>query len=314
MISASDAVHGYITDPGGPSGLDLRELPAPVPAEGEVLVQVRAYAINRGELTLLSNRPDGWRPGQDLAGVVAAEAADGTGPPKGARVVGLAEGGSWSQLVAVATDRCAVLGDQISFEDAAALPVAGLTALRALRTGGSLIGRRVLITGASGGVGSFAVQLAALAGAHVTACVSTDKREGVVRTLGADSVVTEIGEQEGPFDHILDGVGGPVLGAAIHRLAPQGTVAAYGVSSGEATPLAFADFASGPLSRLIGFFIYATEALEPFARDLHALASLVDTGRLRVAQNTRYDWTDTREAIDAMRRREVTGKAVLSVT
>jgi NADPH:quinone reductase-like Zn-dependent oxidoreductase len=246
--------------------------------------------------------------------VVVAEAADGTGPPRGARVVGLAEGGAWSQQVAVAAHRCAVLGDRISFEDAAALPVAGLTALRALRTGGSVIGRRVLITGASGGVGSFAVQLAALAGAQVTAHVTSPQRADYVRALGAHTVVTDIGDQDGPFDLVLDGVGGPVLAAAIHRLAPRGTAACYGLASGEATPLVFADFASGPLGRLIGFFIYATEALEPFTDDLQTLANLVGAGRLRVAQNARYDWSETRRAIDALRRREVTGKAVMSVT
>src|SRR5436190_16618694 len=131
---------GHVTDPGGPGGLDRRELPPPEPGEHDVLVDVRAYAINRGELNLLQQRADGWRPGQDLAGVVARAAADGSGPAAGTRVVGPADGGGWAEQAIIPSHRLAALPDAVSFEDAAALPVAGLTALRALREGGDLLG------------------------------------------------------------------------------------------------------------------------------------------------------------------------------
>src|SRR6266536_2786008 len=156
----SDSMLGYITDSAAPNGLDRRDLPEPEPTPHQAVIEVGAYAINRGELSLLSQRADGWTPGQDLAGVVVAAAADGTGPSAGTRVVGLADWGGWSERVAVPTHRIAPLPETVTFPRAAALPVAGLTALRTLRTGGALLGRRVLVTGASGGVGSFAVQLA----------------------------------------------------------------------------------------------------------------------------------------------------------
>ena len=150
----------YVTDPGSPGGLALRSVPDPRPAANEAVVGVAGYSLNRGELALLEQRPEGWTPGQDIAGVVLAGAPDGSGPPIGARVFGVAHGGGWAEQVAVATYRLAVLPDDVDLADAAAVPISALTALRALRAAGTLLGRVVLVTGASGGVGGFAVQLA----------------------------------------------------------------------------------------------------------------------------------------------------------
>jgi NADPH:quinone reductase len=305
---------GYITDPGAPGGLDRRELPAPEPGAHDVLVEVRAYAVNRGELSLLEQRTEGWQPGQDLAGVVAQAAADGSGPAQGTRVVGVADGGGWAQRTVVPSHRVAALPGEVSFADAAALPVAGLTALRALREGGDLLGRRVLVTGGTGGVGSFAVQLAVAGGAHVTALVSGEGRLDAARALGANAVVTALDDDAGRFDTVLDGVGGTVLRAAIGRLRPRGTVVAYGVAGGrEPTPLAFYNFAGPPaLGRLVGFFIYATGE-ETFGADLATLAGLVADGRLRVDRPDTRDWDETREALEDLRQRRVTGKVVLTL-
>jgi NADPH:quinone reductase-like Zn-dependent oxidoreductase len=305
-------VLGHITDPQAEAGLDRRELPDPEPGEHEVLVEVRAFAVNRGELSLLEQRPSGWLPGQDLAGVVARPAADGSGPPEGTRVVGVADAGAWSQLALVPSHRLAPLPDSVELDAAAALPVAGLTALRALRTGGPLLGRRVLVTGATGGVGSFAVQLAAAGGAHVTALVSGESRVDAARSLGAHEVLTSLGDDVEPFDLVLEGVGGQTLADSIHNLAPHGTVTAYGVAGGrEPTPLAFYDFSRGRLGRLIGFWVYATGE-ETFGADLRTLAGLVADGRLR-AQRTVRDWGETREAVQSLRERRVTGKLVLTI-
>src|SRR5919199_4778238 len=147
---------GNATNPSASGGLARRERPEPEPAPHEVVVAVRAYAANRGELRLLEDRADGWAPGQDVAGVVAAAAADGSGPPEGARVVGLADGGGWSERVAVPAHRTAVLPDAVDFAQAAGLPVAGLTALRALETGGPPLGRPAGVTRGSGGRGRLA--------------------------------------------------------------------------------------------------------------------------------------------------------------
>lgn len=304
---------GHITDPEAEAGLDLREIPEPSPSPSEVLVEVSAYAVNRGELGLLQQRPNGWTPGQDVSGLVAATAADGSGPRPGTRVVGAADGGGWSQRVAVPSHRVAAIPDQVSFEEAAALPVAGLTALRALRTGGQLLGRRVLVTGASGGVGSFAVQLAKVAGAHVTGLVSGAHRVDTVRALGADEVVTTLDESSGRFDLVLEGVGGPVLVDAIHHLAPDGTVAAYGMAGGERASLAFSDFRGATHGRLIGFFVYGTD-VQTFGEDLSLMAQLVGAGRMKVHIEVNRDWRQTRQAVDLLRQHQATGKVVLTVS
>jgi NADPH:quinone reductase len=304
---------GFVTDPGARGGIARRELQEPRRGEHDVLVDVAAFAVNRGELALIERRAEGWAPGQDVAGIVAAAAADGTGPPAGTRVVGLADWGGWSERAAVPAHRIAALPSAVSFAAAAALPVAGLTALRALRTGGSLLGKRVLVTGASGGVGTFAVQLALTAGALVTAHVSGPSRVPLARALGAGSVLTQIDAEAGPFDLVLDGVGGQVLTAAVRRLAPGGVVTAYGVASGQRSDIAFYDFAAGaPGARLEGFFVYRTGE-ETFGDDLAALAQLVADGRLEPQIGTPRDWASTPAAVTALRDRKITGKVVLTL-
>ena len=162
-------MRALVARPSAPYGLELGEVEAPAPRASEALVSVRAVSLNRGEARYLPRRREGTVHGWDVAGVVEREAADGSGPAAGERVVGLVSEGAWAELAAVPTARLAPLPGSVSFEQAATLPVAGLTAVRALAVGAPLLGRRVLVTGAAGGVGRFAVQLARRAGAHVTA-------------------------------------------------------------------------------------------------------------------------------------------------
>ena len=158
-----------VNTPRGPDPAAIREVAEPELRPNEALVAVRAFSLNRGELRLFQVRPQGWRPGQDIAGIVLEAAADGSGPPAGTRVVALCDEAGWAERAAVPSDRMAPLADNVSVAAAAALPVAGLTALRTLRHGAPLLGKRVLITGAAGGVGNLAVQLALRSGARVTA-------------------------------------------------------------------------------------------------------------------------------------------------
>src|SRR5499433_1670332 len=176
-----------VNTPNGKDPVELREVAEPQPAPNEALVEVRAFSLNRGELRLFQIRPEGWRPGQDISGVVVQPAAHGAGPPAGARVVALTDDAGWAERAAVPAHRMAVLPDNVLIEEAAALPVAGLTALRTLRHGAPLLGKRVLITGAAGGVGHLATQIAARSGAHVTAIVASPERARHLR--GADVII-----------------------------------------------------------------------------------------------------------------------------
>jgi NADPH2:quinone reductase len=200
----------------------------------------------------------------------------------------------------------------VSFEEAAALPVSGLTALRALRLGGSVLGRDVLVTGATGGVGRLAVQLAVAAGARVTAQVSRPEREAEARELGAHRAITSLDDATGPFHLVLDGVGGPALRQAIGLLAPGATAAVYSSVAG-ATELTLSDFyRSGAYNaKVVGFVSTVPE--ETKGEDLAILASLVADGRLRPGIGWVGEWTRTADAFTAMARREIRGKAVLTV-
>lgn len=303
-------MRGYITDPSAPDGLRLADdHPEPEPDEDQLVLDVRAFSVNRGELFLLTQRREGWRPGQDVAGIVSRAAVDGSGPPQGARVVGIVDGAGWSERVAVAALHAAPIDDVVTFEQAATLPIAGLTALRALRVAGAILGRRVLVTGATGGVGNLALQLAVAGGAHVTAQVSGPDREEEVRSLGAAEVVWDLETQEvEPFHVVLDGVGGPVLTAAVHRMRPGATAVTYGTVGGKAE-LNYPDFRNAPQASIVGLS-HAIPQDEKGA-DLATLAGFVADGRLEPRIGRTDDWADLAAALDALRDRQVRGKAVV---
>ncbi len=269
-------------------------------------------SLNRGELRLLATRAAGWRPGQDIAGVVVRAAADGSGPPQGARVVALVDQAGWAQRVAVPSSRLAVLPESVSFAAAASLPVAGLTALRALRLGGMLLGRSVLVTGAAGGVGHFAVQLAARSGARVTGVARGERARGL-RELGASEVVTRLADLEAPFDLILESTGGASLTTALRLVGRDGLVVLFGNSSGEESQVSFASFVGHPHARLYAFFVYESGEPPSFGADLRLLASEIATGHLRPQVGFEGTWTDLPGAMAALRERQVEGKAVLHV-
>ena len=188
--------HAVVVDPTSPGRLVLRPVPDPIPDRGEALVRVRAISLNRGEVRRSTMAAAGWRPGWDLAGHVERAAADGTGPQVGARVVGILPEGAWAERVAVPTHALAELPEKVTFSQAATFPVAGLTALHALGKNGPLLARRVLVTGATGGVGDFAVQLARLGGAHVTATARRADQVPALRQLGAHEVT--VGDEISP--------------------------------------------------------------------------------------------------------------------
>ncbi len=302
-----------VNTPSAPIPVELNEVPEPLPMPDEAIVEVHAFSLNRGELALLASRPEGWRPGQDVAGVIVQPAANGTGPEKGTRVVAWVDGAGWSQRVAAPTARMAVLPDNVSFASAATLPVAGVTALRTLRQGGSLLGQRVLITGAAGGVGRFAVQLATLAGAEVTGVVSHPDRASGLSELGATSIVANVREAEGFFDLILESVGGASLSGAISKVAPGGTIVMFGNSSREETPISFPNFAGHAGARLLAFFVYLSGTPASMGEDLVKLVSMVAAGKLKPEIGLEDSWHNVYKAAAALRDRKINGKAVFHI-
>src|SRR5438552_35640 len=197
-------IRAVVVDPAAPGKLTIRGVELRDPDRDEVAVRVSAISLNRGETRrALQVAEPGWRPGWDFAGVVETAAADDSGPKPGTRVVGILPSGAWAERVNCRSHAVAALPDGCSDAQAATLPVAGLTALHALRQGGLLLGRKVLVDGATGGVGHLACQLAHAAGAQVWGQVRRDEqRTAVAAWTGGRVVVSRdlaAAKQHGPF-------------------------------------------------------------------------------------------------------------------
>jgi NADPH:quinone reductase-like Zn-dependent oxidoreductase len=297
----------------GRGGVEVREVDEPRPQPAEAVVAVHAVSLNPFEVRSLSSAEEGWRPGSDVAGVVVTPAADGNGPPEGAGVVALARGGGWAERAAVPTEHMALVPDGLDAVRAATLPVAGLTALRTLRSAGLVLDHRVLVTGASGGVGRFAVQLASHEGADVTAVVRRPERARDLERLGAARISVGM-PSEGEFDIILESAGGASLAAALVMVAPRGTVVSFGNSSMEPTTFEAGSFFSKSGARLYAFTLFPElERIGTGAHDLAHLAALAAGDRLETSIDLEASWNDAGNAIEAMRRRLVVGKAVLRI-
>ncbi|MFB7667676.1 zinc-binding dehydrogenase [Kitasatospora sp. NPDC056138] len=302
-------MRALVADHSAVGRLQLSETPDPVPGADEVLIRVAAFSLNYGELPKADGlTPDGTVPGWDTAGVIERAAASGRGPKVGDRVVAFKQsGGGWAELRAVHIDEVAVLPDEVTFGQAATLPTAAVTALRALRRGGLAAGKRVAVTGASGGVGTFAVQLAHLAGAEVYALVGSRARGEGLAGLGADHVVTGAEEIDQPIDLVLDNVGGPLLTGLLGRLAEHAVVVSVGATSGEPTEFAAYQLLGGEIS-LHGFRHGGSAGA-----DLAELSRLVAEGHLRTAVDWEGDWSEAGEAALALLDRRIRGKAVLTI-
>ena len=307
--------HAVVVDPEASGRLVIRPVPDPIPDRGEAIVRVRAISLNRGEVRRSTMAAAGWRPGWDLAGHVKRAASDGSGPKVGARVVGFLPEGAWAERVAVPTHSLAQLPEKVTFSQAATFPVAGLTALHALAKNGQILGKRVLVTGATGGVGDFAVQLARLAGAHVTASARRADQAPALRQLGAHEVT--IGDDIPPspkYDLVIESVGGRTLGTALAALERGGVCVTLGVSaSAEVTFDARAFFAAGR-TQLYGFYVFAELGREPAAVGLRRLADLVAAGQLAPHISVERPWAEVAQVAADLIARKYPGKAVLTLS
>jgi NADPH2:quinone reductase len=311
-MKSDTSMRAVLYDPTTPDGLRLGEAPVPRPGKHQALMQVHAFALNFADVAFLPRR---FKPGDvigfEAAGIVVEAAADDTGPPPGARVTGFAGAGGWAEQRVVDVDDLAVVPDAVDLAAAAAIPVAGVTALRAVRSLGSIVGRRVLVTGASGGVGRMAVQLAARAGAHVIACVGSAERGAGLLDLGASDVVVSLEKVE-PVYGVLENVGGELLARAYTLLEPNGCLQSIGMASLQPTLL---DFEAARLrggGRIEAFNVFTHGGA--FGHDLDILLQTAAAGGLSPEIGWRGNWRQIAEAVDQFRGRRVRGKAVLEIS
>ncbi len=312
------SIRAVVVDPGVAGQFAIKEFDAPQPGPSEALVQVETFSLNRGDAIILPK--EGWlkageRPGWDLAGTVIKQAADGTGPQVGDRVMGLVNAGAWAELVAVPTNRLGRIPDDVTFAQAATLPTAGLTALRALEKGGSLLSKRVLITGSTGGVGLFAHQLARRNGAFIVGTTSHAHNEAVVREAGADQVIVgrdlEPARAYGPYDLIIESLGGKALASALSLLSPGGTCVTLGWSASPETTLDVRNFMAPGGITLYKLALFAELERRAASEDLAWLAQLVAEQQLRTPIEVEASWHTIGEVAQRLAQRQFTGKAVL---
>ena len=312
---------------GPPSVLETTQVDRPLPGRSGVLVQVRAAAVHPGDFFVMTGEPYVVRlvfglrrprqgiPGRDLAGVVAAVGKDVTSHRPGDEVFGWSTAGTLAEYVCVPADNLVSIPPNLSVVEAAAVPTSGLTALQALRTIAQLQpGQTVLVTGASGGVGSFAVQIAKASGAEVTGVCSTHNVD-LVRSLGADHVVdytsidfTRAGKR---YDVILDNVEAQPLAAVRQALTPTGTLIPNSGHGGRWL---------GPIPRILKARIvsgFTRQQLKPFTsiekrHDLLGLADLLATGQVRPVIDRTYPLDEAADALRYVAAGHTRGKVVIT--
>ena len=306
--------------------LSLREIESPTPGLGEVLIEVHAAGVNPADWHLMTGvpylarlafglrRPKNPVRGADVAGVVQSVGPKVTGFRVGDRVFGVAKG-SFAQFTVAAVGSLAHLPESLSFVQGAAIPLAGCTALHAVRDAGLVsAGQRVLVIGAGGGIGTFVVQLAVALGAMVTGVCSTSKLE-LVRSLGAETVIDyTVDDITGhpPFDVIIDTAGNRPLSLLRSTVTPQGRVVIFGAEGG-------GNFAGNtgrqlqalltPRARQRAIGLFSTES----TADLESLLEFVVAGSVRPVIDREYPLAEAAAAITRMTDGLAHGKIVLTV-
>lgn len=310
--------------------LEFRDIDEPVVGENDVLVRVHAAGSGpdvwhmmtgmpyMARLALGLRRPKSRVRGWDVAGTVEAVGANVTGFRPGDEVMGVAEGGSFAELAVAPADKLVPKPARLSFEEAAAIPVSGITALRAVRDEGQVQpGQSVLIIGAAGGVGSLAVQIARGFGAHVTGVASTSKA-GLLRSIGADDVIDYTREDftDGArrWDVIVDTAGRRPLSRLRRALTPTGTlVVAGGDGGGRWTGGFFRGMLRGPLMSLFVSQRLRGLATKVKLEDLQTVKDLIEAGQVTPVVGRTYPLIEAADAVRALAEGHPTGKIVITV-
>lgn len=312
---------------GGPEVLQVRTLPEPTPKTGEVLVRVKASAVNPLDgIVRAGYFPIAAQPplvlGEEASGVVEQDSA---GYRAGERVIvyggglGVFKDGTWAEQVAVPSAAVRRLPENVSFEEGAAIANVGVTAYGALRHGGLKAGETLVVLGATGGVGSAGVQIGKALGARVIAVVSKPERAKEIQNLGADHIVSlsegSLAEQVQKLtngkgaDVVLDPVGGDVTGKALAAVNTSGRLVHLGYSAGLTLTINSLDFVA-KASSILGFNIFL-QTPEQAAQDLDAVVALAGQGKYRAFVDKVFPAEQVIAATAHLDQRKGAGKVVL---
>jgi NADPH:quinone reductase-like Zn-dependent oxidoreductase len=316
---------------GGPEVLEFRDIDQPVPKDNQVLVKVQAAGVHRGDWHIMTGLPymirlvvpalGPRRPkvpvlGMDVAGRVEAVGKDVTRFQPGEEVFGWTDG-SFAEYAVAPEDHLAAKPAALSFEEAAVVPISGFAALQAVRDVGEVqAGQRVLVLGAAGAVGWFAVQVAKALGAHVTGVASTSQLE-LVGSIGADEVIdytrTDVTDGARQWEVIVDTGGRRTLAQLRRALTPTWTLAIVGGEGGGRLMGGFLRNLRAPvLSRFIGQRLRML-ASKPNQKDLQVLRELIEAGKLRPLIGRTYPLGEVPEAMRALEAGKTRGKIVITV-
>jgi NADPH:quinone reductase-like Zn-dependent oxidoreductase len=312
---------------GSPDVLELRETEAPTAKDDQVLVRVHAASVNPLDWHRLRGQPffvrgsEGWRRprntglGVDLAGTVEAVGRDVTELRPGDEVFGMSIR-TLADYAAVSPEGLAPKPANTTFEQAAAVPLAALTAVQALRNGGVEAGQSVLVSGASGGIGTFAVQIAKALGAEVTGVCSTRNVE-LVRSLGADDVVDytreDFADRGQRHDVVVDLVMNRSLGALRQATREEGTIVLVGAAKGWTGGRPMLRFVRAMLGRRFASQTVVNFLTKRNREDLLDVKELIEAGRVRPVIDRTYPLADTADAIRYLEQGHARGKVVVTV-
>ncbi|HEY3329693.1 MAG TPA: zinc-binding dehydrogenase [Capsulimonadaceae bacterium] len=311
------SIRAVVVDQNVPGKLVIREVDEPAAGPSDAIVAVAATSLNLGEVRYSQGWETGTHVGWDLAGIVEVAAADGSGPSVGSRVAGFIARGAWAQKVAIPASALGVVPATVSFTQAATLPVAGLTAYHALKQRGDLLGRKVLITGASGGVGHFAVQLAKAAGAFTVALLRSESKRGLVAAAKPDAIVVsadaKAAAQFGPYDLVVEAVGGETFAAALTMLAKDGVLVTFGATSSSEVTFPLGSFFGNGGNKIYGLTLFHEVVAEPAGIGLGVLGRLVADGRVVPHVDIETSWDNVADIAQQMLAGKIQGKAVMTI-
>jgi NADPH:quinone reductase-like Zn-dependent oxidoreductase len=313
---------------GGPGGLALEDVNEPTINDDELLVRVRASSVNPQDWYFVTGtpyvarmsyglrRPKQSIPGTDMAGVVEAVGRNVTQFKAGDAIFGM-RGGAFAEYVGVRADRVVAKPARLTVEQAAAVPVAGLTALQGLRDKGRIqAGQQVLINGASGGVGTFAVQIAKSFGAIVTA-VCSSRNVDAVRALGADDVIdytrADFVHSGVKYDLIFDVAGNRSLSDRRRAMTPQGTLVLVGGPKRSKWLGPLTDFAKVAMAARFGRQTLVTMLAKNSRDDLAVMAELMESGKVTPVIERTYPLAEVPAALSYLGEGHARGKIVITV-